>query len=85
AVRGVEFAVCLCTGFARPSNSRLSGRSIDGFEGSVERSFNDRQILSALIAFNRMAGDATAALGYAERLAVITPGDPGLARLIEEL
>lgn len=46
---------------------------------------NDRQILSALIAFNRMAGDATAALGYAERLAVITPGDPGLARLIEEL
>jgi predicted CXXCH cytochrome family protein len=46
---------------------------------------NDRSILSALVSFNRAAGDASAALGYAERLAVITPGDPALTRLIDEL
>ena len=31
---------------------------------------NDREILQALISFNRMAGDTKAALGFAERLAV---------------
>jgi predicted Zn-dependent protease len=42
-------------------------------------------ILTALISFNRLAGDARAALGYAEQLAAITPGDQGLAALIQEL
>ena len=45
----------------------------------------DRDILSALISFSRMAGDAEAALGYAERLAVIVPADRGLAGLILDL
>ena len=45
----------------------------------------DRDILSALIAFSRTAGDAAAALAYAERLAVIRPDDQNLARLIEQL
>ena len=45
----------------------------------------DRDILSALVAFSRVAGDASAALGYAERLAVITPEDGNLAALIGEL
>lgn len=45
----------------------------------------DRDILSALVAFSRTAGDAKAALGYAEQLAVITPDDRNLAALIAEL
>jgi hypothetical protein len=45
----------------------------------------DREILQALVSFSRTAGDATAALGYAEQLSVITPGDRNLAALIEEL
>ena len=43
------------------------------------------EILSALISFNRIAGDTPAALGYAEQLAAITPEDPGLVGLIGEL
>jgi predicted CXXCH cytochrome family protein len=46
---------------------------------------NDREVLSALVSFNRLAGDAKAALGYAERLAVITPEDRNLTALIREI
>ena len=46
---------------------------------------NDRSILSALVAFNRTDGNAAAALTYAQRLAVITPDEPGLTKLIDEL
>jgi predicted CXXCH cytochrome family protein len=45
----------------------------------------DRDILSALIAFNRATGDTGSALGYAERLAAITPDDRNLAALIQQL
>ena len=37
---------------------------------------NDRDILSALLSFSRLAGDGKAALGYAERLAAISPARP---------
>jgi predicted CXXCH cytochrome family protein len=46
---------------------------------------NDRDTLVALVTFSRAAGDTNAALTYAERLAVVTPNDPGLMRLIEQL
>ena len=46
---------------------------------------NDREILQALVSFNQMAGDKKAALGYAERLAVTSPNDQGLAALIRDL
>lgn len=46
---------------------------------------NDRDVLSALVSFSRLADDAKAALAYAERLAVITPGDRNLLQLIEQL
>ena len=46
---------------------------------------NDREILQALVSFTRMAGDATAALGYAEQLYVLLPDDRSLPGLIEEL
>jgi predicted CXXCH cytochrome family protein len=45
----------------------------------------NHEILLALVSFSRSAGDATTALGYAEQLAVITPDDRSLARLIEDL
>ncbi len=45
----------------------------------------NREVLLALISFSRLAGDASAALGYAEQLAVITPDDRNLMQLIQEL
>jgi predicted CXXCH cytochrome family protein len=46
---------------------------------------NDREILSALISFNRDAGNIEGALEYAERLGRITPNDRGIVALIQEL
>ncbi len=46
---------------------------------------NDRDILSALVAFKRMGGDAAAALNYAQRLAVIIPDAIVLTKLIDDL
>lgn len=46
---------------------------------------NSREILQALVSFSRVAGDAAAALGYAEKLATIAPPDQDLAALIQEL
>ena len=45
----------------------------------------NRDILSALVSFSRLAGDLPAALGYAEQLALITPDDRNLAILIGQL
>jgi predicted CXXCH cytochrome family protein len=46
---------------------------------------SNREILQALVSFSRLAGDAEAALNYAERLAIIVPDDQGLAVLIRDL
>ncbi len=46
---------------------------------------NDRDILSALVAFSRVAGDVKAAIEYAERMAAISPEDQSLQALIQEL
>lgn len=46
---------------------------------------NDRDTLVALVSFSRDAGDFVEALRYAQQLSAITPGDPNLANLIEEL
>jgi tetratricopeptide (TPR) repeat protein len=45
----------------------------------------NRDILQGLVSFNRMAGDAVAALAYAERLASLGPPDQGLTALIQQL
>jgi predicted Zn-dependent protease len=45
----------------------------------------DRDTLAALVSLNRDGGDHAAALRYAEALAQLTPGDPGVTRLLEEL
>ena len=46
---------------------------------------NDRDTLTALIAFSRDIGDVNAALEYAQQLARIAPTDRGLAALIDAL
>lgn len=45
----------------------------------------DRDILTALIAFSRAAGDLSSALLYADKLAAITPEDRNLATLVQQL
>ncbi len=45
----------------------------------------DREILLALVSFSRMAGDTSAALGYAEQLLVTAPNDRKLVELVQEL
>jgi predicted CXXCH cytochrome family protein len=46
---------------------------------------SDRDILLALTTFNRDAGDQAAALGYAEQLARLAPGDREIADLVQSL
>jgi predicted CXXCH cytochrome family protein len=52
---------------------------------ALQRHPADRDILSALIAFSRAAGDSSSALLYAERLAAILPDDRNLSTLIQQL
>ena len=52
---------------------------------ALARHPDDRAILGALVSFSRDAGDLTAALHYAERLAAITPDNRELAALIDQL
>jgi len=64
------------------------GRAQDAItvlKSNLARHPNDRDTLLALIAFSRDSGDAKSALDYAERLAHISPADPGLTALIETL
>jgi hypothetical protein len=60
-------------------------RAIAVLTDGLGRHPGDRDILSALIAFNRTSGDLRSALAYAERLAAITPDDRNLAALIQLL
>jgi predicted CXXCH cytochrome family protein len=53
--------------------------------GALDKHPDDRDILLALINFNREAGNIGPALEYAERLALIAPDDRGLALLVEQL
>ena len=52
---------------------------------SLARHPDDRDTLSALVTFSRDAGDIGAALEYAEQLSRITPNDPDLTRLTDDL
>ncbi len=60
-------------------------KAIAVLKESLARHPSDHDTLSALIAFNRAAGDIGSALVYAERLATVTPDDRNLAGLIEQL
>jgi Flp pilus assembly protein TadD len=52
---------------------------------SLRRHPNNREVLSAALAYSRKKGDAVLALEYAERLARGVPGDPNLSKLTDEL
>ena len=52
---------------------------------NLARHPGDRDTLLALVSFSRDARDFQAALGFAERLAVIAPGDISLRALINNL
>ena len=65
-----------------------SGRRADAIQAlkdNLARHPGDRDTLSALVSFNRDAGDVTAALTYAEQLAKIEPNNAELKTLIETL
>jgi predicted CXXCH cytochrome family protein len=62
-----------------------AGDAIAVLKDNLARHPADRDTLLALVAFNRDAGDVAAALGYAEQLNKIAPGDPNLARLMQDL
>ena len=59
--------------------------SITVLEENLARHPSDRDTLMALISFHRGAGHIASALKYAQQLAVITPEDKDLIRLIEDL
>jgi Flp pilus assembly protein TadD len=65
-----------------------SGRQEDALRLLAENQARhpaDRDTLAALIRLNREAGDRAAALRYAELLARLSPGDPQVAKLLDEL
>jgi predicted CXXCH cytochrome family protein len=52
---------------------------------NLARHPTDRDTLLALVTFNRDTGDIVSALEYAEQLTRSAPGDPNLARLVQDL
>jgi hypothetical protein len=65
-----------------------TGRSNDAMivlKDGLARHPANRDILSALVAFNRDAGDLVSSLEYAERLARLAPDNRNLANFVEEL
>jgi Flp pilus assembly protein TadD len=65
-----------------------SGRGPDALTALKEglaKHPEDRDILLALVTFNRDSGDIGSALEYAERLVRIAPNDRNLAALVETL
>ena len=61
------------------------GEALSVLKENLVKHPNDRDTLFALTTFSRDAGDADAALAYAERLAALTPNDRDLARLVDDL
>jgi predicted CXXCH cytochrome family protein len=62
-----------------------AGDAITVLNDNLARHPADRDTLLALVTFSRDAGDIASALRYAEQLNKIAPGDPNLARLIQDL
>jgi predicted CXXCH cytochrome family protein len=62
-----------------------SAQAMAVLKAALARHGGDRDILLALVSFNRDAGEFAAALAYAEQLARLIPNDRSLAGLIEDL
>ena len=61
------------------------GRALWELERAHARHPNDRDILMALVGFHRDAGNLDVAIQYADKLIALSPDDPVLKRLIQEL
>jgi predicted CXXCH cytochrome family protein len=72
------YAVALHSGGRADEAVNILNKALEGRPGN-------RDMLSALFLFSRDAGDTKAALGYAERLAIITPEDRNLVALIGQI
>ena len=59
--------------------------AIQALKDNLARHPSDRDTLSALVSFNRDAGDNAAALTYAEQLGKVEPNNAELKSLIEAL
>ncbi|MGB7292447.1 MAG: tetratricopeptide repeat protein [Thermodesulfobacteriota bacterium] len=59
--------------------------AIESLEETHYRHPNDREILFALVTFNRDDGNRQAARDYAEKLVELSPKDPSFWKLLEEL
>jgi Tfp pilus assembly protein PilF len=59
--------------------------AIDLLADYVAKYSGGPELLLALVTFNRDAGDMASALRYAEQLLELSPGDPQIGRLVEEL
>ena len=65
-----------------------AGRPVEALavlKSILARRPNDQDTLMAIVSFSRDAGDFETALTYAEQLARMTPTDPNLAGLLEDL
>jgi Flp pilus assembly protein TadD len=64
------------------------GKPVEAMEVLKEahaRNPNDREVLYALVYFNRDKGNISAARQYAEKLIKLSPSDPAVRRLLDEL
>jgi tetratricopeptide (TPR) repeat protein len=64
------------------------GKPVEAIEVLKEghaRNPNDREVLYALVYFNRDKGNINAARQYAEKLIELSPSDPAVRRLLDEL
>jgi predicted CXXCH cytochrome family protein len=59
--------------------------ALQQLEKTAARNPADRDVLAALVSYNRERGDLPAALKYAEQMATAFPQDPAVAQLVREL
>ena len=60
-------------------------KAITVLEGAERRRPASRDVLTALVAYLEERGDTRAAARYAERLAALSPGNPGPRALADRL
>ena len=59
--------------------------ALNVLEKANSRNPNDREILYALTVFNANSGNLEAARGYAEKLRELSPEDPAVIKLLNDL
>jgi Flp pilus assembly protein TadD len=62
-----------------------TARGITVLEEALAAHPFNRDLLTALTTYHRDSGDVPAAIAFAERLAEVAPGDPGVAELLRQL